>query len=276
MNFKILSFVILVTLMLAGCRSSQRTATPVGPDGKVTVSGLTKRVNEVVSSMHQWQSVKMPVTIKLESPAKVSLGGTVVMERGRGISMSLRFMGLVEVGTLTVTDDSITVIDKYHKLYLTESVSGLLDGFDFTVDNLQDILLGRPFVAGSPRFTPSSDMTLSMADADTWTVTPPAVDARWGYHFVFDTFNLLKEIVVSASGSPKGYISYENVVTDTPAGPVAGKTTINVPSRRAVKVALAWKTGRAQWDDAKVEMPSVPDGYRRVLPDMLPSLLGGL
>lgn len=268
--------VIVLTLLLSGCKSSQQTAKPVGPDGQVTTSGLSSRLNEVTSSMHSWKSVKMPMNLKLESPVKASLGGTVVMQRDRGISMSLRFMGLVEVGTLTVTDDSITVIDKYHKMYLTESVSGLLDGFDFTVNNLQDILLGRPFVAGRDGFTASSDLTLGKLTADTWSVTPPPFDSRWDYSFVFDTFNLLKELVVSTSGRPKAVISYEGLESQTPAGPVAGKMAINVPGKRPVKISVSWKTGRAQWDNSQVDMPSVPEGYRRILPDMLPSFLGNL
>lgn len=268
--------VIVLTLLLSGCKSSQQTAKPVGPDGQVTTSGLSSRLNEVISSLHTWKSVKMPMNLKLESPVKASLGGTVVMQRDRGISMSLRFMGLVEVGTLTVTDDSITVIDKYHKMYLTESVSGLLDGFDFTVNNLQDILLGRPFVAGRDGFTASSDLTLGKLTADTWSVTPPPFDSRWDYSFVFDTFNLLKELVVSTSGRPKAVISYEGLESQTPAGPVAGKMAINVPGKRPVKISVSWKTGRAQWDNSQVDMPSVPEGYRRILPDMLPSLLGNL
>ena len=268
--------VMVLTLLLSGCKSSQQTAKPVGPDGQVTTSGLSSRLNEVTSSMHSWKSVKMPMNLKLESPVKASLGGTVVMQRNRGITMSLRFMGLVEVGTLTVTDDSITVIDKYHKMYLTESVSGLLDGFDFTVNNLQDILLGRPFVAGRDGFTASSDLTLGKLTADTWSVTPPPFDSCWDYSFVFDTFNLLKELVVSTSGRPKAAISYEGLESQTPAGPVAGKMAINVPGKRSVKISVSWKTGRAQWDSSQVDMPSVPEGYRRILPDMLPSFLGNL
>lgn len=200
------------------------------------------------------------MSVKLESPVKASLGGTVIMQRDRGISMSLRFMGLVEVGTLTVTDDSITVIDKYHKLYLTESVAGLLDGVDFTVNNLQDILLGRIFVAGRDGFTPSSDLSLRKLDGDMWAVTPPPFDSRWDYSFVFDTFNILKELVVSTSGRAKGVVRYEVTEAATPAGPVASKMMIEVPGRRAVKVAVSWKTGRAQWNNAQIEIPSVPTG----------------
>ncbi len=268
--------VIALTVLLAGCRSSQQTAKPVGPDGAVTTSGLSARLSEVSASMHGWKSVKMPMSVKIESPVKASLGGTVVMQRGRGISMSLRFMGLVEVGTLTVTDDSITVIDKYHKLYLTESVSGFLDGLDFTVDNLQDILLGRSFVAGRAGFAPSSDLTLNKLSADTWSVTPPPFDARWDYSFVFDTFNLLKELVVSTAGQPKAVISYEEVETQTPSGPIAGKMTVAVSGRKPVRLSVSFKTGRAQWDSLSVELPAVPSGYRRIKPHMLASLLGDM
>ncbi len=268
--------VVAFAAILSGCRSSQQAAKPVESESRIAASSLSQRLGEVAASMRGWQSVKMPMSVKIESPAKASLGGTVVMQRGRGISMSLRFMGLVEVGTLTVTDDSITVIDKYHKLYLAEPVSGLLGGVGFTVNNLQDILLGRAFVAGSDGFTPSDDLALHSLDGDVWSVTPPPFDSRWSYSFVFDAYNLIKELVVSASGLPKAVIQYDGLDAATPAGPVAGKMTVDVPGRRAVKVSVTWKTGRAQWDSAQVEMPSVPAGYRRIMPDMLPSLFGDL
>lgn len=275
-KISLLAVILMLTGVMAGCRSSQQAAKPSGPDAEVKTSDLSRRLEQVTASMHQWQSVKMPMSVRLESPGKASLSGTVIMQRGRGISMSLRFMGLVEVGTLTVTDDSITVIDKYHKLYLTESVSGLLDGVDFTVNNLQDILLGRPFVAGDRTFKPASDLMLAKKDADTWTVTPPPFEGSWDYSFAFDTFNLLKELVISSSGRQRATVSYEGGDSDTPAGPVAGKMSVDVPGRRAVRLTVTWKTSRAQWDASQVELPGVPSGYRRVLPDMLPSLFGDL
>ena len=268
--------VVAFAAILSGCRSSQQAAKPVESESRIAASSLSQRLGEVAASMRGWQSVKMPMSVKIESPAKASLGGTVVMQRGRGISMSLRFMGLVEVGALTVTDDSITVIDKYHKLYLAEPVSGLLGGVGFTVNNLQDILLGRAFVAGSDGFTPSDDLALHALDGDVWSVTPPPFDSRWSYSFVFDAYNIIKELVVSASGLPKAVIQYDGLDAATPAGSVAGKMTVDVPGRRAVKVSVSWKTGRAQWDSSSVEMPSIPDSYRRIMPDMLPSLLGDL
>lgn len=275
-KISLIAVVIIMAAVMAGCRSSQQAARPSGADAEVKTSDLSRRLEQVSASMHPWQSVKMPMSVRLESPVKASLSGTVVMQRDRGISMSLRFMGLMEVGTLTVTDDSITVIDKYHKLYLTESVSGLLAGVDFTVNNLQDILLGRPFVAGDRIFKPASDLTLAKADSETWTVTPPPFEGSWRYSFAFDTFNLLKQLVVSSSGRQRATISYEGGSTDTPAGAVAGKMSVDVPGHRPVRISVTWKTSRAQWNVSQVDFPAVPSGYRRVIPDMLPALLGDL
>lgn len=67
------------------------------------------------------------------------------MERNKSLSITLRFLGM-EVGSLCVKDDSITVIDRFNKAYFKSDVMSLLDGFPATTGNLQDLLLGHIFV----------------------------------------------------------------------------------------------------------------------------------
>ena len=225
--------VVAFATILSGCRSSQQAAKPVGSESRIAASSLSQRLGEV-RGFYAWLAIGQDADEceNRESCQSIARrhGGHAARPWHQHVAA---IHGIGRSGDLTVTDDSITVIDKYHKFYLAEPVSVLLGGVGFTVNNLQDILLGRAFVAGSDGFTPSDDLVLHSLDGDVWSVTPPPFDSRWSYSFVFDAYNLIKELVVSASGLPKAVIQYDGLDAATPAGPVAGKMTVDVPGRRA-------------------------------------------
>lgn len=260
----------VLTLMLGGCRSS-RSISQSQTGLPVTSGELPQRLAAVEDACREWQSVKLPVSIKLASPAKITLGGNAVMERGRGLSLSLRFMGMVEVGSLTVVSDTVIVVDKYHKAYLKESVADLLRSLPLTIDDAQNLLLGQPFVIGGDL----SQARLSVADGDNWVLTPPSVAGDWAYSFIFDADNMLRSVGLSRSGKSAGEVSYGDIVTGTPAGPVAGKTTLSIPGKQPVEATVAWRVNRAEWDRSHVTAPTVPRDYRRVTPAMVAALLAG-
>ena len=150
---------VFLALLLAGCGSSKKSgkSNEYSPEtGSVTPGAVsTDDCRQVLANYGLWQRLKTPVTLRLYSPKSVSISGNAVMERGKSIMISLRFLGM-EIGSLYVTNDSIQIIDKFNKRYVKEPLAQLLAGFPVNISNVQDLLLGRPFLLGSER--PVADM----------------------------------------------------------------------------------------------------------------------
>lgn len=94
-----------------------------------------------------WADVQLPVSITLiDSEGKgQSLSGRLTMVRDSAIEISLRAMG-VEAATAYIDSDTVVVADKYHKQYLAEPYCSVFGASGLSVGNLQDALLGTPFM----------------------------------------------------------------------------------------------------------------------------------
>ena len=58
-----------------------------------------------------------------------------------------------EVARVWLTPDSVVAASRPKKVYLAESLSKLTSGLPINLDNLQDMLMGRPFIPGGSTVT---------------------------------------------------------------------------------------------------------------------------
>ena len=188
-----------LTLAVQSCRSGKSSvggaASEASVTGALTVKDARRQLAHTIESYDRWQTVKMPVTIRLREPKSLSISGTATMERDRSLTISLRFFGM-EVGSLSVASDSITVINRIDKAYFKDDLAALLDGFPATVGNLQDLLLGRVFVLGAinPK---ASDFDVALSGApDLWTASDELRDYDLKYSYAFRGSDALKALAV--------------------------------------------------------------------------------
>lgn len=101
----------------------------------------------IVRTYQTWDDVQMPVTVTLiDAEGKgQSLSGRLTMVRDSAIEISLRAMG-VEAANAYIDPDTVVVADKYHKQYLAEPYCSVFGASGLSVGNLQDALLGTPFI----------------------------------------------------------------------------------------------------------------------------------
>ncbi|MDE5838665.1 MAG: DUF4292 domain-containing protein, partial [Paramuribaculum sp.] len=90
-----------------------------------------------------WSRVRVPVTIRLSSPANMSVGATVTMIRDTSITISAKVIGM-EVFVAQATNDSVLIVDKMHRQYLGKNISDALAGLPFNASSVQDVLTGHP------------------------------------------------------------------------------------------------------------------------------------
>jgi hypothetical protein len=99
------------------------------------------RTATVTSANGGWHDVYMPVKVKVNSPMSMSLSGKATIVRDSLVNLSMRVLGM-EVAVVNMTNDSIVLVDKYHKYLFSESMANLMGSHKLTLGDIQDIMLG--------------------------------------------------------------------------------------------------------------------------------------
>lgn len=197
MNRLIISLISLLalTLTLQSCHSSRSA---IGaPDGmsrelkaaRLNVDPLDKKqsgkwLSSLASTYTPWQHMTLNGSVSLRKlPIHPSV--KIYMERGRLLLVSLRVPILGEVGRVEITPDSAIVINRKAGCYNVQPASRLLSRVGVNLTDLQDLLLGRVFLAGSaPLSKDNVDLfNVSAAAGGNYIVSPRVQrdDAEYGF-----------------------------------------------------------------------------------------------
>lgn len=273
--------IIILTFALSGCGTKIQTGT-AGQYQQTLETGFPASetyCKNVLGAYNEWTRVKLPVTVNLRQPKSISLSATATMERGKSITISLRFLGM-EVGVLYLTSDSLLAIDKFNKVYVNEPLKPLLGGFPANISNVQDLLLGRPFLLGNEN-TLSSVINKfeckANADSDSWILRPKSFPSGMEYEFAFHPISSLSSLTVKA-GKHGPVTVYFTQAVSTPSGPMAPAVNIETQvGKTAIDASIKWNFQKARWgSDIDVKKPTIPRNAERIpaskLLKMLPSL----
>ena len=273
--------IIILTFALSGCGTKKQTGA-AGQYQQTPENGFPASetyCKNVLGAYNEWTRVKLPVTVNLRQPKSISLSATATMERGKSITISLRFIGM-EVGVLYLTSDSLLAIDKFNKVYVNEPLKPLLGGFPANISNVQDLLLGRPFLLGNEN-TLSSVMNKfeykANADSDSWILRPKSFPSGMEYEFAFHPISSLSSLTVKAGKHGPVTVFFTQAVS-TPSGPMAPAVNIETQvGKTAIDASIKWNFQKARWgSDIDVKKPTIPRNAERIpaskLLKMLPSL----
>lgn len=273
--------IIILTFALSGCGTKKQTGT-AGQYHQTPETGFPASetyCKNVLGAYNEWTRVKLPVTVNLRQPKSISLSATATMERGKSITISLRFLGM-EVGVLYLTSDSLLAIDKFNKVYVNEPLKPLLGGFPANISNVQDLLLGRPFLLGNEN-TLSSVINKfeckANADSDSWNLRPKSFPSGMEYEFAFHPLSSLSSLTVKAGKHGPVTVFFTQAVS-TPSGPMAPAVNIETQvGKTAIDASIKWNFQKARWgSDIDVKKPTIPRNAERIpaskLLKMLPSL----
>lgn len=275
--------VIAIAALMAGCSSSRgaSTASGVGVSGGSTArsgESLPELYAAFTGSYTGWTDVKAPVSLSLEAPRRMSVSATMTMVRDRGVALSLRVLGM-EMASVVVKGDSIFAMSKPHRCYLAECLSSLLAGFPATTGNLQDLLLGRPFILGGATMTPTLSRGYELgADVNGAWGIKPALTAGVEYAFVMASPGASTVTMLQTSWGNGGSatVSYSDPA-DTPSGPAAADAVLSTRvNDKSVKASVEWNFRKAKWNTGATVEWRRPSGYNRVTPAELVKLLNSL
>lgn len=260
---------IISVAALTGCRTSRSAA--ISGTGDATEMTLAERAHAVAAANLPWTQLNLPVKIAVKSPQKISLSGRIYMRRDRDIYITLRVLGM-EVANMYVNSDSVYAADKLHKYYIAEPIKDIFAGASLSIGDIQDALLGRPFINGRGNLTDKmlSGVTLTDTSDNQWIMTPRSkINGKIEYQFKFSKESNALMSLVFNTGS-----KFYGCTYSSPAE-IDG-------SRFMERIAIATKVGKTAIDatitfdfnKVKWEVPSSarwrnPSGYRRITPATL-------
>ena len=96
-----------------------------------------------------WEVVTLEGKMKMRG-LPVSPSVKIFMKKNSLVSISVRAPFLGEVGRLELTPEELTIINKMNKTYVKENIKGLgvIGGKILSINDVQDLLLGRFFIPG--------------------------------------------------------------------------------------------------------------------------------
>lgn len=271
----IIAATILAAVSLGGCSAGkqagrQEAGTPIPTDAAMQTP--SQRYNKLCATYGDWQDVAMPVRISLTQPKRVSFQAKATMKRDQWIHFSVRLLGF-ELASVFVTNDSVHAIDKYHKLYLSESLSKLIGGADITIGDIQDLMLGRGFIAGAEEGT----FTIPMASrlkfeqiTEGMLITPMQKPQAFDYGFIlYPEANYVMAASVSVGDRYAGTATYSDFTPTSVAGTFAATANLSIVKGKKADATLKWDIMSAKWNKGENRTWKQPKGYDRISPDRL-------
>ncbi|WP_300935277.1 DUF4292 domain-containing protein [uncultured Muribaculum sp.] len=228
----------------------------------------TQQYYALTSPTAEWNSVEVPISFSLEKPQRISLSGRARIEQGKAIELSMRMIG-IEVARLLIREDSLFAMYRLEKVYLAESVKSLTNRLPVSISNLQDMLIGRPFIIGASTMGPGNKKNVDLEySLNSLTIIPQKQPKGMTYGF---TANTGQEIYLSrfAALSDKKDITvtadYTPWTNTTPAGKVARTTLLDISAQKTkISAQISWKWQNAKWNTFNNISWQVPGNYRRI------------
>ena len=274
---KILLAVIL-TASIAGCRSQKETAS-AGSDLREGVAvpantALNSRYTMLTESWKPWNDVEVGVKVSLTSLAKLNAAGKAWMKRGEWISISVRMLGF-EVATLWVDRDSVVAVDKFHKKYVSQPTKKLLGDANVTIEDIQDMLMGRAFIAGRGTASVADRKLFDFEQADNgWYLLPRSQPEMYNYGFLAsNTSNALRGAIVEVKNFGTVSANYNDIFESRTCGWFAQEVKLETSRGKKIAVTLRWDLNGSKFNTGVVKSCRIPDNCERIEMSSLTSLL---
>lgn len=267
-----LSIIIALAAMLvatASCRSAQKALTTGTRSVQTTETVNADWTNHsfnpltAAAAAPEWTDFSANGNITVSTTGSLSSAMQIKMVRGKSISISIRPLLGIEMGKLFVDKDSVTLVDKYHNIYMRESVSQFL-GNDIGLNALQNLLLSRPFDLTDGGISAANAYHFSATAPDGsnhWEMRPTDANPLFAYFFNMIENNVSRLNVTLNNGQ-------QYAMNFSAFKPVDGKviaTDINAHiSVGGTEVGMDLKyTKSIRWNSGVTGYIRIPDGARR-------------
>lgn len=265
------TLIAVLAVTLGACSSSRRatrdnlTRNEIPAD--VTRQNPQQRYSELCGSYGDWEDVTLPLRVNVTAPKSLSVSARATMTRGKSISISVRMLSF-EVASVYADSDSLHVADRYHKAYLSESLAKVFGGDQVSITDIQDLLLGRGFVAGAAggTFTPTLSKAIKLEPtSEGLMILPARQPAGFEYGFIMaPDFNRIAAATVTVGQNHGAVATYADPTLVAQSGTFAATTSIETIGEKKIAAQLQWNFQSAKWNTGVSNKWKTPSGYRRL------------
>jgi len=167
----------------------------------------------VVNNSLEYQtfSGKMKTTLRL-GKSNVEVTGNLKIIKDEKLQLSFQMPILGEMFRLTVSKDSLVLIDRWNKRFAVESMQDIkqMSSFDFNLFNLQALFTNQLFLIGKPTITPE-DFHLFTINIEKEQALITTKDKYINYTFTVDHTDHIKNTLMTGNnGKTTMNWSYNN------------------------------------------------------------------
>lgn len=160
----------------------------------------SKSLESLTKGYSDWQTAEISGKItSLNIFVKPSI--KIFMRRGAEMLLSVRVPFKGEVARLELDRDSVVVVNKLNATYVRESLEELTRIADVTISDIQDVFLGRAFIAGRGTLGPKDSKRVdlySVPDGYLVVPAPSAADALLNYGFYTYTDGRVDQLLLNS------------------------------------------------------------------------------
>lgn len=216
----------------------------------------------VAEAATEWTDFTASGNITVSTTSSLSSAIQLKMVRGKSVSISIRPLLGIEMGKLFIDADSVTIVDKYHSIYMRESVKQFL-GSDMRIEALQNLLLSRPFsiVDGAINSVNAYNFTTTAPDASgKWEMHPADSNSLFSYFFKMADNNVsqLKVTVNNGQSYSLNYSTFKPFSTKIIATEINASVAFS-----GVNAKLNIHYSKANWDNGVNDNIQIPSGAKR-------------
>lgn len=260
---------IALMAVATSCRSKSTVVSPPAAETMTvgSASDMQVALRNVVDSYGSWDKMRLPMSIEMSSPKSISISGTLTMQRGKDILISLKYFGF-EVAQIYASNDSIMVIDKYNKQYAAEPIASFLGGADLDISNIQDLLTGRVFNLGKSKFDvdKAKKSEFELQSPTQWLLLPTAEKGSGvEYGFLFSPAEVLSAIVIKSGAHNPVSCDYSGSAP-TSFGPMAPSVRVEyATAKSAIEAKIKLDLSKARWNgDVELRRQPITSKYKRI------------
>ena len=195
-------WLLSVILLLSSCKTRQET-------GRVSMKQRSNQelISAVLSNTVEYDKFSARLGVKLKpglGKSTTSVPASLRIIKGEALMLSLQIPILnAEVFRMVVTPDSILLVDRKNKMYVSEALKDIRNvaNFAFEYQNLEALFTNQLFIAGKTEVTPADYSLLQIKQEEYEAQITLKGDRGINYSFSSDYTDRIRRTEIESLGS---------------------------------------------------------------------------